>query len=296
MNESEDFLELVVTGHVIACTMEVLGMSSVNDIPSSTVIDSPEDVWMMDDTERKCILYDVASQVVEGYIDLSTRFAETKRRPSADGVHAYACETLSLGLLYLEFKDSIKENDGDRILVVWQYFLLLFKAAKRTNYSVEAFTLLSQYHLILPPHLAEQLKWSRCVNTHGLPGHNISCDLHMEHLNRVAKVAIDGLGPNKSKNAIERVGKAIGTITSSLDKFDSTNNVSAESGHHSTRSSDKDLSKVINQLVKSKVFKMRPGRKHKSFPNLQTNYISTISEKHLKEWMIDHYATLSLSS
>ena len=76
--------------------------------------------------------------------------------------------------------------------------LLLFKASNLTNYSVEALTLLSQYHLILPPHLAEQLKWSQCVNTHGLPGHNISCDLHMEHLNRVAKVAIQGLGPNES--------------------------------------------------------------------------------------------------
>jgi hypothetical protein len=32
----------------------------------------------------------------------------------------------------------------------------------------------------------------------------------MEHLNRVAKGAIEGLGPNKSKKAIERVGKAIG--------------------------------------------------------------------------------------
>ena len=296
MNESEDFLELMVTGHVIACTMEVLGMSSVDEIPSSTVIDSPEEVWMKDDTERKSILNDVASRVVEGYVDLSTRFAEMKQRPSGDGVHAYACEALSLGLLYLEFKDAIREGDGDRILRVWQYFLLLFKASNRTNYSVEAFTLLSQYHLILPPHLAEQLKWSRCVNTHGLPGHNISCDLHMEHINRVAKVAIQGLGPNKSKKAIERVGKAIGTITSSLDKFDSTNNVPAESGQHSTRSSDNDLLKVVSQLVKSGVFKVRPGRKHKSFPNIQTNYISTLSEKRLKQWMLDHYATLTLNS
>jgi L1 cell adhesion molecule like protein len=296
MNESEDFLELVVTGHIIACAMEILNMSSITDIPSSTVIDSPEEVWMMDDNDRKSILNDIASRVVENYVDLCTRFAETKQRRSADGVHAYACEILSLGLLYLEFKDSIRENDGDRIFIVWQYLLLLFKAAKRTNYSVEAFTMLSQYHLILPPHLAEQLKWSRCVNTHGLPGHNISCNLHMEHLNRVAKVAIEGLGHNKSKKAIERVGKAIGTITSSLDKFDSTNNVPAESGHHSTRSSYKDLLKVVNQLVKSKVFKVRPGRKHKSFRKIQTNYISTLSEKRLKEWMVDHYATLSLSS
>ena len=145
MNESEDFLELMVTGHIIACTMEVLGMSNIAEIPSSTVVDSPEEVWMKDDTERKSILNDVASRVVEECFDLSTRFAEMKQHQSGDGVHDYACEALSLGLLYLEFKDAIREGDGDRILRVWQHFLLLFKASNRTNYSVEALILLSQY-------------------------------------------------------------------------------------------------------------------------------------------------------
>ena len=45
---------------------------------------------------------------------------------------------------------------------------------------------------------------------HGLSSHNINCDLHMEHLNTVAKTAVEGLGANKSKNAIIRVGKAVG--------------------------------------------------------------------------------------
>ena len=65
--------------------------------------------------------------------------------------------------------------------------------------------MLSQYHLTLSPRLAEQLKWSRFINTHGSAGHNISCDLHMEHLNKLAKVAVDGLGVNKSEKAITRV-------------------------------------------------------------------------------------------
>ena len=100
------------------------------------------------------------------------------------------------------------------------YLLLLFKASGRTNYSIEALTILSHYYLILPPRLAEQLKWSRFVNTHGLPSHNISCDLHMEHLNREAKTAIQGLGTNKSKKAILRTGKTIGILTYKLAKFD----------------------------------------------------------------------------
>lgn len=77
------------------------------------------------------------------------------------------------------------------------------------NYALEALTVLSQY-VTLPPNLAEQLKWSHFINTHGQPGRNISCDLFMEHLNKVVKVAIEGLGANQTEKAIVRVGKSVG--------------------------------------------------------------------------------------
>ena len=95
---------------------------------------------------------------------------------------------------------------------VWKYFFLLFKSTGRKNYALEAFTLLAQYHFILPPALAEQLKWCRFINNHGIPGRNISMDLHMEHLNRSCKTAIEGLGANKSQKAIIRVGKTVGIV------------------------------------------------------------------------------------
>ena len=41
MNACEDFFEVVVTGHIIASAMELLGMSSIDDVPSSTIIESP---------------------------------------------------------------------------------------------------------------------------------------------------------------------------------------------------------------------------------------------------------------
>ena len=104
-------------------------------------------------------------------------------------------------------------GDGDRVIAIWKYLMLIFKAMGHRNYAAEAFTLLSQYHLTLPPNLAEQLKWSRFVNVHGLPGDNISCDLHQEHMNRLVKVAIEGLGANKkSSKAVIRVGKAVGLL------------------------------------------------------------------------------------
>ncbi len=109
--------------------------------------------------------------------------------------------------------------------------MLLYRASKRTNYALEAFTLLLEYHISLPPQFAEQLKWSRFINVHGLPGCNISCDLHMEHQNRIAKTAVDGLGANKMEKVIDRVGKTVGT-SETLEMFDKENYVGAERGTH----------------------------------------------------------------
>lgn len=54
--------------------------------------------------------------------------------PSIDRVQEYAKETLSLGLLLLEFQDDgIREGDGNRVQRCWKYFFLLFRATKPTN-------------------------------------------------------------------------------------------------------------------------------------------------------------------
>ena len=58
-------------GHVISCTMNRMGMTDINDLPSERVI-VPE-AWMMNDKERRRILMDIATQVVEeNVIFLST--------------------------------------------------------------------------------------------------------------------------------------------------------------------------------------------------------------------------------
>ncbi len=191
-------------------------------------------------------------------------------------------------LLLVQFCDAVKEGDGDRVIRVWKYLMLLYRASKRINYAFEAFTLLLEYHVSLAPQFAEQLKWSRFINVHGRPGRNISCDLHMEHLNRIAKTAVDGLGANKTEKAIDRVGKTVGTLTETLEMFDKENHVGEESGAHTNKSSVKDMSKILEELLKMDVFKKEPGRKHNSFQNLKPNLIKTLDEGQLNEWMYQH--------
>ncbi len=200
---------------------------------------------------------------------------------------------LTLGLLFFDFKDAVREGDGDQMLLIWKYMLLLFKATGRKNYAIEALTLLSQYHITLPHNLAEQLKWSRFVNVHGLPGHNISCDLHMEHLNKLVKVSIEGLGANKSKKAIKRVAKAIGTLARAMESFDSEVGVVSTSGKHSGKSHLKDLNIIIQQLLECDSFNHRAKRSLTYFPHLKRNLFKTLDEEKLKEWMIERFSIVS---
>ena len=77
--------------------------------------------------------------------------------------------------------------------------VLIFKSNGRTNYSIEAFILLAQQKFLLSPRERAQLQYSRFIDTHGMPGRSISCDLHMEHLNQLLQDAIKALGANDSE-------------------------------------------------------------------------------------------------
>ena len=49
------------------------------------------------------------------------------------------------------------------------------------NYAKEAVNILLQYQYYFSERQKAELLWSRCMNTRGLVGCNIPCDLYMEH-------------------------------------------------------------------------------------------------------------------
>ena len=104
------------------------------------------------------------------------------------------------------------------------------------------------------------------MNVHGRPGKNIPGDLHMEHLNTLAKEAIKNLGASKTEKGSIRIGKAIGTIGPVLQQFDNQSAVSSPFEAHRRASTDKDRNMIINKLMKN-VFKTVLGRKHSTFPH-----------------------------
>lgn len=214
-NACDDYFEIVMTGYISAAAMDTLAM---DDLDATPAIPSAEIAWMENDDERKEHVRALSMQVVNKFINISFNKASSTSR---DSMHDYGINLLSIGFLYLEMHDAIKEGDGDRVLQCWKYLLPIFHNSGRKHYTIEAFNLLLHFHYKLPPRLAAELKWSRFVNTQGRPGKNIPVDLHQEHLNRLVKTSIQSLGANKTETAvIIRTSRALGPLSTLLQQYD----------------------------------------------------------------------------
>ena len=287
VNACEDFLETITSGLIVTSALTTLKLASTDDTPGTDVLPEAESVWIMPDNERSECLKRLCGQVYDRFIglqynnsDQSPQIADPK-----DGVCQYSVQLLRLGCFYLEYSDAIREGDGGRVLRCWKYLLPIFAAAGNRNYACEAANLLVQHFYTLSPRLSAQLIWSRFINVHGRPGKNIAGDLHMEHLNKIAKEAILFQGANKTTKAMLRIGHTIGTLSPVLDQFDAQNKVSSTNSIHARPDSRNDVHTVVNELIKSHSFTMEKGRKHKQFPNPK-NLLKTKDKEELLAWLI----------
>ena len=286
----DDFFNLVTRAHIIAASMKFFEMKSVNDVPKHSLI--TESLWTESSDFRKDVLEKVCKEIVIMFVKVRT-FEESEESCSVvderDKVLVYASRVLSLGLLYTEFSDSIREADGLRILRCWRYLMLIFKKAQRKNYAIKGLNLLAQYHFFLTPRQSEQLIWSRCVNTSGLPGKNIPSDPCLEHLNRVLKMAV---GMYKTPESICRVSKSLGAIIDLGESFHTSLNIVKRSDKHAVSNSSKDFKMILKELLEADVFAHKHNRCHTSFKDLPIDSTYGLVKKDLDQWMKHHLQQL----
>ena len=276
-NASDDFLTVVVKSMIITAACKVLGMPSTSDNPQESVV--PYSTWLeATDAERKALLISVSKKIVSNSVFFCFT---TPCLRSQDKVMEYSKFLLGLGCFYMEFSDGIRQGDGTRVLRCWRYMLPIFHSSRRTNYRNEAILLLYQHDFLLSPADAETLIWNRFINVHGKPGCNIPQDLHMEHLNRIVKEAVKGLGSNKTAEAICRVARALGTIAPVLDNFDTVNNTAHQHSSHSVVSADRDIQVVVKDLLKYNIFECVEPRSHTTYSNPK----DVLSCMNLHDWI-----------
>ena len=280
MNACEDFLNVI---YITGAIMKQLNITDP-DVHSSSII---EEFWVYSEEEPRQKMDNILSDFIEEYVDIKYNLGKSTR-DARDKVLEYTKQVLSTGCIYLEFVDAVREGDSERVLRCWKYLLVIFHNTNRHNYAKEAISLLYQYyHNFLTPHQMEQLLYSRFVNTVGLPGRNVSADLHMEHLNREIKLSISGLQANKTEAAILRYSRALGTIAPILQQFDECNKIPDHYTRHVRPSMKKDMLEIMKHIRSCKVFNFIPGRKYASFPN-PCNLLKKTEEKELLQWIKTH--------
>ena len=134
MKAAEDFMRVVLEGYVVAAASQIMDSKPWNGNVAQ-----------------------LADEVVTKHVRiLPDDIPDTK-----DKVYTYACEVLSLGLLWYNYLDAIREGDGKRVMMMWKFLLVIFKKTGHRNYAKEAAVMLIQYHFLLSDHKASQLRNSR---------------------------------------------------------------------------------------------------------------------------------------
>ena len=108
----EEFFLLVVEGHILSLVMQEFQLPTLDDTPccemfSKNFVDEPQ-------VRRQKVFSESISKLIKAYMHVPG-LANNKMKQD-DHIVAYSTELLSLGLLYMEFVDAIREGDGGRIL------------------------------------------------------------------------------------------------------------------------------------------------------------------------------------
>jgi len=272
MKAAEDFLEVVLHAHIVAAAESLCDTPGGIAELSEAIVDNFVKIALpVPDSSKSS--------------STSTRPPSSGRERSKDQVFLYATEVVTLGLLWMNFHDATREGDGDRLIRVWKFLLLVFKAARRKNYGIEALNLQLQVNYTLSPRQAAQLKWSRCINTTNQVGKNVPMDLHLEHLNRRLKGTMRNMGANVTDNSITMAAQCLRIVDAVCTKFEeSTSDCAKGSQKHGAPSSERDHALILQCLKEKQVCTLQGTRQHKSF-KFSTNILKQCNYKKLVAWM-----------
>ena len=93
---------------------------------------------MQDDEVRRKILNDIASHVLNQHVDLVIVFKDPSSKETPGTAYDYACELLTLGLFIMNFKDAVREVDGEHVLLLWKFMLLGYWTKKLCSRSTNS--------------------------------------------------------------------------------------------------------------------------------------------------------------
>jgi L1 cell adhesion molecule like protein len=194
------------------------------------------------------------------------------------------------GLLYLNFTDAIAEGDGDRIIRCWKFLLLHFfvDGSNSTKYALEALYLQFQQQSLLSPRQAYCQKWNRSVNNHGKTGKNVYLDLDLEHDNNYLKEAMRKIGAGITEQSVTRICRSLKMAREVIENISRECHVMKRSGMHYTACNEKDLLKMVDNIVQHQALTKINGRRYKTFQYCVESHIQSLDMTDFCKWINKH--------
>ena len=278
MNACTDALFAVFKGHILAFACQELGIENID-----SDLDNPTIKRLSNEEKRKYIV-GLSMKIVENCTIIGDAILGSRVEESGDKKYDYARTFCHYAALALEFYDAWHEGDGLRILRCWRIFIPHFYESGRTKYSLEALRLQMQIKS-LPHYLVQQITWDRFINTHGGLGHNIPCDLHNEHVNKLLKGMIRHMGANFSQNALTNIARSVTYMSSVTNIFDQQCGIIQDSVAHTTKDDVSDVKRVVNVVKSEKLWKIHKGRAHRNFKTISSDPLTKLDKSKLDKWI-----------
>ena len=140
---------------------------------------------------------------------------------------------------------------------------------------------------LLSPRLAYCQRWNRGVNNCGVCGKNVSLGLDVEHDNRAFKEAIWKLGPNVTNTSVTHCALML-PIAWQSDAIARECNLMKRSGIHFVNTSNKDMVKMVDELIKADALTETPTRNYKHYKQFARSPLMTIRMSKFCHWIYKH--------
>ena len=145
--------------------------------------------YILDVGNNKRQYYDsVLDKFIDQFLITPSTNDEESSPDNQDFVRNYSLCLLQYYFLFIDFKDAVKEGNGERIATLHKQLQAHFKALPGFNaYAIEMLISIVQNGVFFSEAEAHQCIWASTVNWKGGAGHNIEIDLLQENRNKSHK-------------------------------------------------------------------------------------------------------------
>lgn len=156
------------------------------------------------------------------------------------------------------------------------------------------FTSIAQVEALLSEEVAHRVTWGKFVNWTGGLGNNIEGDKAQEICNCTSKNVVQGMGPNKTNNAIITASKAAPGIHRIKGQFDKVTKIHPSSRAHTTRSAKDDEMLMLKDLRKLRPFRITPNRCHEHFQEITLSPLVGQDMEKFFSWLEKHKKQIAM--